>query len=52
MGLIERHGAIGATLDRAARFAASAKAELALFPDEPYRRSLLAVADYTIRRAR
>ncbi len=50
--LIERHGAIEATLDRAVRFAAEAKAELLVFPDEPYRRSLLAVADYTTRRSR
>jgi octaprenyl-diphosphate synthase len=52
LALIDRHGAIGATLDRAARFAAAAKAELAVFPDGAYRRSLAAVADYTICRAR
>jgi octaprenyl-diphosphate synthase len=50
--LIGRHGAIEATLDRAARFAGAAKAELSLFPDEMYRRSLMGVADYTIRRGR
>ena len=52
MALIERHHAIEATLSRAVRFVADAKAALTVFPDEPYRRALQAVADYTIRRAR
>ena len=52
IGLIERTGAIRATLDRAARFAMDAKAALHAFPDHPMRRALLDVADYTISRAR
>ena len=50
--LMERCGAIRATLDRAARFAAIAQAALAPFPDSPLRRALRDVADYTVSRAR
>ena len=50
--LMARHDAIGTTLMRAARFAAAAKAALAVFPDSPFRRALIDVADYTVRRAR
>ena len=52
LGLIGRHDAIGATLERAGDFAAAAKDALAAFPDDPFRRSLVAVADYTLQRAR
>ncbi len=52
MDLMERSGAIRATLSRAARFADAAKASLEVFPDTPYRRALGAVADYTVVRAR
>jgi octaprenyl-diphosphate synthase len=52
MRLIARHGAIAATLDRAAGFAVQAKAMLEMFPDSIYRRSLMAVADYTVSRVR
>jgi octaprenyl-diphosphate synthase len=52
MRLIEAHGAIGVTLARAADFAAQAKADLAVFADSPLKASLLAVADYTVSRAR
>jgi octaprenyl-diphosphate synthase len=52
MALIARRDAIGATLARAAGFAASAKAALAIFPDSPIRRALIDVADYTVSRAR
>ncbi len=52
MRLIERHGAIAATLDAAAGFTANAKAALARFPESALQRSLLAVADYTVRRLR
>ena len=45
-------GAIGTTLARAGRFAAAAKAALAVFPDGPWRQSLVEVADYTVSRAR
>ena len=52
MLLMERRGAIATTLARAAAFADEAKADLAVFADSPLRRSLLAVADYTVSRAR
>ena len=50
--LIARHGAIRATLDRAARFADDAKHALDIFPDSDLRQALLAVADFTVSRAR
>ena len=52
MDLMARHGAIGATLDRAARSADEAKANLAIFPDSPIRNCLMRVADYTVSRVR
>ena len=52
MRLMANHDAIGATLLRAARFADEAKAALAPFPDSPIRSALMAVADYTVSRAR
>lgn len=52
MALMDRHHAIGATLDRAAQFATDAKAALAIFPDGPFRKALLQVADYTVSRVR
>ena len=50
--LMHARGAIGATFQRAAQFAHAAQAALAGFPDTPYCRSLRAVADYTVSRAR
>jgi octaprenyl-diphosphate synthase len=50
--LMARSGAIGATLDRAARFTHAAQAALTVFPESPFQRALLDVADYTVRRAR
>ncbi len=50
--LIARHGAIRVTIDRAAGFAAEAKAALAVFPPSPMRDCLMAIADYTVSRAR
>ena len=50
--LIGRTGAIEATIDRAARFAETAKVAIATFPDSPMRRALVDVADYTVSRAR
>jgi octaprenyl-diphosphate synthase len=50
--LMAGRGAIGETLKRAERFAATAKAALAVFPDTPLRRTLADVADYTVSRAR
>ena len=50
--LMAAHGAIGTTLDRAASFAAQAQARLSVFPESTMRRSLAAVADYTVSRVR
>jgi octaprenyl-diphosphate synthase len=50
--LIARHQAIRATLERATRSAAEAKAKLSVFPDSPIKACLLRVADYTVNRAR
>jgi octaprenyl-diphosphate synthase len=50
--LMQRSGAIGATLGRASQFVATAKTALAVFPDCRIRRALLEVADYTVNRAR
>ncbi len=50
--LMNSRGAIGTTLHRARGFAAAAKGALAAFPDSPFRRALLDVADYTVSRAR
>jgi len=50
--LMERTGAIPATLARAAAFAEAAKRGLAVFPPTTLRAGLMAVADYTVSRAR
>ena len=52
LALMARHRAIAMTLDRATGFAREAKAALSIFADNPIRRQLLEVADYTTRRAR
>jgi octaprenyl-diphosphate synthase len=52
MQFMEKRGAIRATVERAAEFAESAKASLAVFPPSPIRDNLAAIADYTVRRAR
>ncbi len=52
IALIERHGAIAATLGRAASLVASAQAALSVFPPSPLRAAMHAVADYTLHRAR
>lgn len=52
MRLIERHGAINETLERAQAFVNEAKAALDIFPDSPIRRALRGVADYTVQRLR
>jgi octaprenyl-diphosphate synthase len=48
--LIARHGAIAATLARAAGFAEAAKASLAGFPESPIRTCLAEIADFTVSR--
>jgi octaprenyl-diphosphate synthase len=50
--LMERCGAIRATLDRAAGFVAAAQAALLAFPNNTLRHALMDVADYTVSRAR
>jgi octaprenyl-diphosphate synthase len=50
--LMERSGAIRATLGRASQFIAAAKTALGVFPDCRLRGALLDVADYTVKRAR
>ena len=50
--LMARTGAIDITLRRAAIYAADAKAALSVFPPSTVRDCLLAVADYTVNRAR
>ena len=52
MRLVDRRGAIGATIDRAAHYAAEARSALNVFPNSPIRRALLDVASYTLGRAR
>lgn len=52
MRLIDRTGAIRATLDRAAGFADTAKSALSLFAPSEFRDSLMAVADFTVSRVR
>ncbi|CAH2599879.1 Octaprenyl diphosphate synthase [Rhodovastum atsumiense] len=52
MDLMAHHNAIRITLDRAAHLAAEAQAKLSLFPDSPFKTSLMAVADYTVSRVR
>ncbi len=52
LALMAQCDAIAATLARASGFASLAKRALASFADGPIRRALLAVADYTISRAR
>ena len=51
MALIAERGAIPATLERAGRFVAEAKAALGVFPESEALRALRAVADYTLSRA-
>ncbi len=52
LGLMARHGAIAATLDRAGVYAAAAQTALGPFPDSPLRRALADVCDYTVHRGR
>ncbi len=52
LALMAECGAIPATLSRATEFATLAKRSLGGFADGAFRRALLAVADYTVSRAR
>ncbi len=50
LDLMQARGAIGITLDRARRFADTAKRALAPFPASDWKSALLAVADFTVSR--
>jgi octaprenyl-diphosphate synthase len=52
MRLMATRGAIATTLRRATEFVATAKQRLSVFPENRLRRSLEAVADYTVSRVR
>jgi octaprenyl-diphosphate synthase len=52
LGLMERHGAIAATLARARDYAAKAKAGLALFREGRLREALADAIDYAVNRSR
>ncbi len=49
--LLQRHGSIEATLERAAQFTCLAKQQLDRFEDNEFTRALLRVADFVTRRA-
>ena len=49
--LMERHGAIRDTLERARHYGAMARDALAIFPDCGEKEGLLEVVDFCIRRA-
>ncbi|MHB1134115.1 MAG: polyprenyl synthetase family protein [Chloroflexota bacterium] len=50
--LVRQSPAIGASYETAADFVRAAKESVAAFPDSPYRRSLLTLADYALKRER
>jgi len=50
LSLLERHGAIAATIGRAAEFARAAQDALAVLPPSPWRASLAAVAEFAVNR--
>ena len=52
LALMERHGAIAATLARAGEFAEAAQQALAAFAPSPFREHLSAIADFTVSRGR
>jgi octaprenyl-diphosphate synthase len=52
MALMARHGAIEATIARAAGFAGEARASLLSFPPSPLRAVMEEIADYTVARVR
>jgi octaprenyl-diphosphate synthase len=51
MRLLERHGALADTTARAREYGALAREALAVFPDHPARREMLAVIDFCIARS-
>jgi octaprenyl-diphosphate synthase len=50
LSLLERHGAIAATIGRAGEFARAAQDALAVLPPSPWRASLAAVAEFAVNR--
>ncbi len=50
LSLLERHGAIAATIGRAAEFARTAQDALAPLPPSPWRASLAEVAEFAVKR--
>jgi octaprenyl-diphosphate synthase len=50
LGLLERHGALAASFERARHYGAMAKDALGLFPDGEAKRALLAVVEFCIER--
>jgi octaprenyl-diphosphate synthase len=49
--LIDRHGALADTLERARHYGAMARDALGLFPDKPLKAALLEAVDFAIDRA-
>jgi octaprenyl-diphosphate synthase len=52
IALMQRHGALQATVDRAREYGATALEALAVFPDGPWRRALADIVGFCISRAR
>jgi octaprenyl-diphosphate synthase len=48
---MERHGAIADTIDRANHYGDIARDALAIFPDSPWKDSLLEAVDFCVARA-
>jgi octaprenyl-diphosphate synthase len=51
LGLMDRHGALDDSLDRARAYGNDAIDSLAVFEDSPYRRAMIEVVEFCIERA-
>ncbi len=51
LGLMQNHNALADTIDRAWRYGAEARAQLALFADGPYRTAFAELVDCCVERA-
>ena len=51
IGLLDRHGALRDTVERARHYGAIARDALGIFPDSPDKRALLEAIDFSIERA-
>jgi octaprenyl-diphosphate synthase len=49
--LIEKHGSLKDTVERARHYGAMARDALAIFPDNEYRKALTGIVDFCINRA-